>query len=778
MKHLVVRRAEGVTVAGLALFGLIWGNAPVRAQVAGDGTKPDTVATDIKAADKATTFGHSMLGDAFNEIPRQRAYLMKGMPNVEFVITTKSKEAQKFFNQGIGQLHGFWYLEAARSFRKVVELDPASPMGYWGLAMSYFNDEGKMKEFIGKAVERKANCGERERLWVESIASYVATDPKIQNRDRVRHSALDKAWQGIVEKFPDDVEAKAFLAYFWLETYDLQPSHSQEEKNTLMNRVLAANPMHPIHHYRIHLWDSTATEKNALNSAALCGPSSPGIAHMWHMQGHTYTGLQRYDDAAYSQEASARVDHAYMMRDHVLPDEIHNYAHNNQWLIENLEYLGRAHEAVSLGVNMVDLPRHPRFNTLNYGSASSGRHRLMETLACFDLWEDTLRLNGQGYIEPGINDNQRMARLTLLADAAFATGRQTEGQGFLGELLKMQVAHAPQDPKQLKEGEKPKPPVPVNTSEYDPKTMERSLAEARAYEAIGLGNREEAIKQIDMAGQIPSARAARLRLQVGQKEKALQLAEQAVKQSNGKQVAPLATLVDVLRQSDKLDEAKKRFAELRVLAGHADLDVPLMAKLGEVATLAGCTVPDWRTPAPSPSDIGPRPALDTLGPFRWSPTAAPNFSLRGVNGKRVSLTDYTRKGRPVVVVFYLGNACARCMEQLAAFAPMKAEFDRAGIELVAISTDTPQMLQTQNDRLKLEARFPFPLLSDHDCKAFKAFRAYDDFEAMPLHGAFLIDGKGRVRWQDIRFEPFMDAHFLLEEAKRLIAQPEEVVTKR
>jgi hypothetical protein len=41
---------------------------------------------------------------------------------------------------------------------------------------------------------------------------------------------------------------------------------------------------------------------------------------------------------------------------------------------------------------------------------------------------------------------------------------------------------------------------------------------------------------------------------------------------------------------------------------------------------------------------------------------------------------------------------------------------------------------------------------------------------MPLHGTFLIDGKGRVRWQEISYEPFMDAKFLLEESKRLLAQ--------
>ena len=34
-----------------------------------------------------------------------------------------------------------------------------------------------------------------------------------------------------------------------------------------------------------------------LKAAANCGPSAPGIAHMWHMPGHIYSKLKRYRDA-------------------------------------------------------------------------------------------------------------------------------------------------------------------------------------------------------------------------------------------------------------------------------------------------------------------------------------------------------------------------------------------------------------------------------------------------------------------------------------------------
>ena len=84
--------------------------------------------------------GHSNHGEAFNAGPRQAAYFIGGTGNISFPITTSSPEAQKFFNQGVGQLHGFWYLEAERSFRQVLKLDPGNPMAYWGIVMANANN--------------------------------------------------------------------------------------------------------------------------------------------------------------------------------------------------------------------------------------------------------------------------------------------------------------------------------------------------------------------------------------------------------------------------------------------------------------------------------------------------------------------------------------------------------------------------------------------------------------------------------------------------------------
>ena len=64
---------------------------------------------------------------------------------------------------------------------------------------------------------------------------------------------------------------------------------------------------------------------------------------------------------------------------------------------------------------------------------------------------------------------------------------------------------------------------------------------------------------------------------------------------------------------------------------------------------------------------------------------------------------------------------------------------------------------------------PFPLVADPKLATFRAYRAYDDFEKVPLHGTFLVDASGDVRWQDVGHEPFTKIDFLLKEAKRLLA---------
>ena len=72
--------------------------------------------------------------------PTLPAKLLEGMGSVHFAITTSNPEAQKFFDQGVAQMHSFWTREAERSFLQAAALDPEAPMPWWGVAMVAVGD--------------------------------------------------------------------------------------------------------------------------------------------------------------------------------------------------------------------------------------------------------------------------------------------------------------------------------------------------------------------------------------------------------------------------------------------------------------------------------------------------------------------------------------------------------------------------------------------------------------------------------------------------------------
>jgi peroxiredoxin len=189
------------------------------------------------------------------------------------------------------------------------------------------------------------------------------------------------------------------------------------------------------------------------------------------------------------------------------------------------------------------------------------------------------------------------------------------------------------------------------------------------------------------------------------------------------------------------------------------------ARIAPIAKELGYTA-DWKVAKPMLPDTGMRPPLDWLGPFRWQPSPASSWTLQDASNTPHSLGEY--HGKPVIVLFFLGHGCLHCAQQVQAFGAAAKDFAAAGIEIIAVSSDDAAGLKQSIENYQ-SGVIPFPLVADNSLTTFKSYRCYDDFEQQPLHGAFFIDGNGLVRWQDISYEPFQDAKFLLGEAKRLVS---------
>ncbi|MEE3181796.1 MAG: redoxin domain-containing protein [Planctomycetota bacterium] len=816
---------------------LLTSSCPISAQE--PGAKP--------AEDEKVPEGHSYHGEAFNEGPRQSAYLMKGTGGVSFPVTTEKAEVQAFINQGVGQLHGFWYFEAERSFRQAAALDPKLAMSYWGMAMANPNNEKRARQFIEEAEKLKADASERERMYIGALKGFLDAGAKKDkgggkknDREKKRRENYLDALDRIIQKFPVDLEARAFLVcHMWQSSWRGVRITSHVAVDALIDQILKESPMHPAHHYRIHLWDNEEPGR-ALASAARNGQASPSIAHMWHMGGHIFSKLKRYDDAAWQQEASARVDHAQMMKDLVLPDQIHNFAHNNEWLIRNLMYVGRVGEALSLAKNMIELPRHPKYNTLRKGGSSTnyGRRRLFEVLHRFELWDQLIGLSRTRYLPPTEIEDEQVKRLRHLG-TAYVRNRDTEnGISILislkdrldvlegerdgavkaardSESAKLEKERAGKKEGDKKEGDKKE----GDKKEGDKKAEEarvkeekkrideaakkagnpyrprierarKAVAEIEGHLALLQGDLSSALGKFREAGGVNELYLAKIEYQLAPqqkedaaaegkaegkaeekedkkiktrtREKILEWAQGHVDGRKG-QVLAIAGYIELLLQAGQREKAQEEFEILRALSGRLDLETPVFRRLIPLARELGYK-PDWRIEYSEPGDVGNRPSLDSLGPFRWQPSKAAPWKLKDYKGAERSLAGY--KGRPLVIVFYLGYGCIHCAEQLNAFAPRIEDFKSVGLDVVAISSNNQEDLKKSLDAYE-KGDFPFPLVANPELDVFKAYRAYDDFEDLALHGTYLIDEKGSILWHDISYEPFMDPDFVINEWLRL-----------
>jgi peroxiredoxin len=721
----------GVMLAALLAF------VGVNATRADEPTKPTASASEKNPAVPAA--GHSIHGEAFNAGPRHAAYLMPGMGKANFPVTTARPEAQAFVNQGVGQLHSFFYLEAERSFRQAAKVDPDCAMAYWGMAMANVNNPKRARGFLKDARKHDAKVSKRERLYLEALEALHKETGTDANRKQGHLQGLEN----LVHEFPGDIDARAWLA---MVTWQNGTIGSRKTVDLVLDSVMQVEPMHPgAHHYRIHLWDGNKPAW-AEKSAAVYGKTAPGIAHAWHMPGHTYTGLKRYADAAYQQEASARVDHAYMMRDRVMPFEIHNYSHNNQWLVTSLSHVGRARDGITVARDLVDQPRDPNSNGKNDGGSPqrNGRLRWAEVLTRYELWDDLIAANDSGALDWSDVPVERVQKAYTLGLAYAAK----DDQASLARQIDALKTRAAEDAK-AKRGN----------------VTESALAELEGHQLLAKGEYGTAFERFAKATSMRPEALARAHLKARNFGFAESTAKLAVtKQPN--QVPPLAQLVEVFHINGKTKEAREAYKTLAPLAKSADTDVPVFQRLAPI--VAGWKADkDWTPPStdtPTDDATADRVDLATLGPLAWSAVPAEPIAREDSSGNLWNLADH--KGRNVVVLFFLGGKCAHCMQQLDLFGKELEALKAINTDLVAVSTDNVKAtvaLKQNKDGIA----FPMPILSDPGLDVFKRYRAYDDFEEAPLHGVFLIDAAGKVRYQRISADPFLDVEFVKTEAARV-----------
>lgn len=149
---------------------------------------------------------------------------------------------------------------------------------------------------------------------------------------------------------------------------------------------------------------------------------------------------------------------------------------------------------------------------------------------------------------------------------------------------------------------------------------------------------------------------------------------------------------------------------------------------------------------------------------------APEFTREDVDGKIWSLKEALKKG-PVIVVFYLGYHCDHCVSQLFDLNEDIQLFEELGAQVVALSPDSSELTRKRYARY---GAFRFPVLSDHSNSIAEAYGVYtpakDGKEEELLHGTFVLDQQGVVRWAAFGDQPFGHNPTLLYEVAKILGK--------
>jgi tetratricopeptide (TPR) repeat protein len=407
--------------------------------------------------------------------PLLPAKLMPGMGLSErFAVTTRSEEARRFFQQGLSQIHSFWFMESERSCAQAAVLDPDMAMAHWCIALSAASDYRpafqlmrnpanagagrgpgaaaepsgdavqrtthgaavnppiRAREAIAKAMALRDKVTERERLYIEAQAARRAQVPK-DEADAAYIAGLRK----LVAAYPDDLDAKSMLGLAidnGFEPASKAPRANTMEAIRLLEEVVAKDDSHfGAHHYLIHAYEGSKMPDKAWHACERYAELVPNIPHALHMPGHIYAQSDKIQEAIAAFTAAAENELTWINSDTLYPTGHHG--HNTHFLIHALNLGGRYQDSMARVQHLLTFKENPRERggSVQTGPWRQGYFALIKTVVRFEKWNEIL----DGTTIPVYDKPEQHAwRHWAIGLAQAATGQTDKAKATLAAMQK------------------------------------------------------------------------------------------------------------------------------------------------------------------------------------------------------------------------------------------------------------------------------------------------------------------------------------------------------
>jgi glutaredoxin-dependent peroxiredoxin len=132
----------------------------------------------------------------------------------------------------------------------------------------------------------------------------------------------------------------------------------------------------------------------------------------------------------------------------------------------------------------------------------------------------------------------------------------------------------------------------------------------------------------------------------------------------------------------------------------------------------------------------------------------PDFSLPDTNKQERKLSEFTQKGKTVLLFFPFAFSGV-CDKEMCVFRDGSNKFNSLNAQAVGISVDSVFTLKVFAQTYNLQ----FPLLSDFNKKVSKAYGVIHDtwvalgYRGVSKRAAFVLDGKGILRYKWVTDAP-------------------------
>ena len=122
------------------------------------------------------------------------------------------------------------------------------------------------------------------------------------------------------------------------------------------------------------------------------------------------------------------------------------------------------------------------------------------------------------------------------------------------------------------------------------------------------------------------------------------------------------------------------------------------------------------------------------------------------NGEFVTVTDADLKGKWSVVFFYPADFTFVCPTELGDLADNYAEFQRLGVEIYSVSTDTHFTHKAWHDTSDTIGKIEYPMIGDPTTTLSTNFEVLRDGQGLADRGTFIVDPDGVIQAVEVTAE--------------------------